>query len=226
MKKNNNKTLLQPEISMKSEAQIIRGGVSKQNVILISAVSLLIGFILGAVVAILKIQPMVEPKPASMVDPSVNESGKNITFSYEEDIRLAKSILEKDPKNLQALITLGNAYFDTDRYQEAIDAYSRALAIDPKNPDVRTDMGIMYRRLGQFDKAIEAFRQAAQDNPMHANSRFNLGVVLKYDKKDYLGAIKAWEEFLKLEQSLDPSDERPVMVRQEIESMKASLSKK
>jgi len=226
MKKNNNKTLLQPEISMKSEAQIIRGGVSKQNVILISAVSLLIGFILGAVVAILKIQPMVEPKPASMVDPSVNESGKNITFSYEEDIRLAKSILEKDPKNLQALITLGNAYFDTDRYQEAIDAYSKALVIDPKNADVRTDMGIMYRRLGQFDKAIEAFRQAAQDNPMHVNSRFNLGVVLKYDKKDYSGAIKAWEEFLKLEQLLDPSDERPIMVRQEIESMKASLSKK
>jgi len=221
-----NKTSYQNEFKGEKELQPPRGLVSKQNVILISAVSFLIGFILGAIVAILKIQPMVEPKPASMIDLSVKESGGNITFSYEEDIRLAKSILEKDPKNLQALITLGNAYFDTDRYQEAIDAYSRALAIDPKNPDVRTDMGIMYRKLGQFDKAIEAFRQAAQDNPMHANSRFNLGVVLKYDKKDYLGAIKAWEEFLKLEQSLDPSDERPVMVRQEIESMKASLSKK
>jgi len=206
------------------ESQTPRGLVSKQNVILISAVSLLIGFILGAVVAILKIQPMVSPTQPSMIGSTVGESEKN-KFNYEEEIRLAKSILEKDPKNLQALITLGNTYFDTDRYREAIDAYSRALAIDPKNPDVRTDMGIMYRRLGQFDKAIEAFRQAAQDNPMHANSRFNLGVVLKYDKKDYLGAIKAWEEFLKLEQLLDPSDERPVMVRQEIESMKASLLK-
>jgi cytochrome c-type biogenesis protein CcmH/NrfG len=223
MKKN--KTVFQPEISMKSEAQNILRGVNKQHVILIAAVSLLIGFILGAVVAILKIQPMVSPTPPSMVGSTVRESEKN-KADYEEDIRLAKSVLEKDPKNLQALITLGNVYFDTDRYQEAIDAYSKALAIDPKNPDVRTDMGIMYRRLGQFDKAIEAFRQAAQDNPMHANSRFNLGVVLKFDKKDYLGAIKAWEEFLKLEQLLDPSDERPVMVRQEIESMKASLSKK
>jgi cytochrome c-type biogenesis protein CcmH/NrfG len=79
--------------------------------------------------------------------------------------------------------------------------------------------------LGQFDKAIEAFRQVASENPMHVNSRFNLGVVLKYDKKDYPGAIQAWEEFLKLEALLDPGDERPIMVRQEIESMKKSLRK-
>ena len=87
-------------------------------------------------------------------------------------------------------------------------------------------MGIMYRKLGQFDKAIEAFRQAAQDQPMHANSRFNWGIVLKYDKNDLKGAIQAWEEFLKLEPLLDPGDERPIMVKKEIEAMKTSLSKK
>ena len=202
------------------------GGVSKGNVILIAFVCLLVGFILGATVAILKTQPMVVPTPAPMVGPTVKESGKNITADYEEEIRAAKSILEKDRNNLQALISLGNAYFDADQYQQAIDAYSKALSIDPKNPDVRTDMGIMYRKLGQFEKALEAFRRAVQDNPKHINSRFNLGVVLKYDKKDFQGAIQAWEEFLKLEPLLDPGDERPIMVRQEIESMKASLANK
>jgi len=49
---------------------------------------------------------------------------------------------------------------------------------------------------------------------------------MKYDKKDYPGAIQAWQEFLKLEELLDPGDERPIMVKQEIESMKASLSKR
>jgi len=222
MKKN--RAISQPEILVKREPQTIHGGVSKQNVILIAAVSLLVGFILGAIVAILKTQPMVAPTPASMVGPTVKEPGKNMTADYEEDIRLARSILEKDPRDLQALITLGDAYFDTDRYQEAIDAYSKALAIDPKNPDVRTDMGIMYRKLGQFDKAIQAFRQASRENPMHVNSRFNLGIVLKYDKNDFAGAIQAWEEFLKLEPLLDPGDERAAMVKQEIEAMKASLA--
>jgi len=210
-----------------SKAEICEGGgVSKGNVILIAFVCLLVGFILGATVAILKTQPRVAPTPAPMVDPTVKESGKNITADYEEEIRAAKSILEKDRDNLQALISLGNAYFDTDQYQQAVEAYSKALSIDPKNPDVRTDMGIMYRKLGQFDKALEAFRQAARDQPMHVNSRFNLGVALKYDKKDFMGAIQAWEEFLKLESLLDPDDERPVMVKQEIESMKASLANK
>ena len=208
-----------------SKAEICEGGgVSKGNVILIAFVCLLVGFILGATVAILKTQPRVAPTPAPMVDPTVKESGKNITADYEEEIRAAKSILEKDRDNLQALISLGNAYFDTDQYQQAVEAYSKALSIDPKNPDVRTDMGIMYRKLGQFDKALEAFRQAARDQPMHVNSRFNLGVALKYDKKDFMGAIQAWEEFLKLESLLDPDDERPVMVRREIESMKKSIA--
>lgn len=218
--KKKNKVASQPEISVKSDFSAIRVGVRKQNVVLIAAVSLLVGFILGATVAILKMSR------ESEVVTSEGGSQKESPANYEEDIRLAKSILEKDPRNLEALITLGNAYFDTDRYQEAIQAYSRALAIDPKNPDVRTDMGIMYRKLGQFDKALETFRQAAQDQPLHVNSRFNIGIVLKYDKNDFVGAIEAWKEFLKLEELLDPGDQRPVMVRQEIESMKASLSKK
>jgi len=216
MKKN--KTLSQPEIPVKSEPSIIDAGLSKNKVILIAFVCLLVGFILGVTVAILK------TTRDSKVVASTGNPQEESSVNHEEDIRLAKSILEKNPRDLQALIILGNAYFDTDRYQEAIDTYSKALAIDPKNPDVRTDMGIMYRKLAKFDKALEAFRRAAQDNPTHNNSRFNLGVVLKHDKKDFLGAIQAWEEFLKLEPLLDPDDERPIMVRQEIESMKASLA--
>ena len=222
MKKN--REVLKPEIRLKNEKENIQRGVSKGNVILIGFVCLVVGFILGAIVAILKTQPMVAPTPAPMVGPTVKESGKNIiTADYEGEIQLSKSILEKDPNNVQALINLGNAYFDTERYQEAIDAYSRALVINPKNSDVRTDMGIMYRKLGQFDKALDAFRQAAQYDPRHFNSRFNLGIVLENDKKDFQAAIQAWEDFLKV---VSPGDERATMVKQEIEAMKAALSKK
>lgn len=84
-------------------------------------------------------------------------------------------------------------------------------------------MGIMYRKLGQFDKAVEAFRQAAQYDPRHLNSRFNRGIVLENDKKDFQAAIQAWEDFLKV---VSPNDERVTMVRQEIQAMKAAVSKK
>ena len=65
------------------------------------------------------------------------------------------SILKDDPKNLKALIELGNAYFDSAQFDKAIETYAKALTMDPKNADVRTDMGIMYRRKGNFDRAIE-----------------------------------------------------------------------
>jgi cytochrome c-type biogenesis protein CcmH/NrfG len=215
MKKN--REVLKPEIRLKNEKENIQRGVSKGNVILIGFVCLIVGFILGATVAILKTST--EPKLAT----SVEEPKQTRSIDNEEEIQLSKSILEKDPNNVQALINLGNAYFDTERYQEAIDAYSRALVINPKNSDVRTDLGIMYRKSGQFDKALETFRRAAQDNPRHLNSRFNLGIVLEYDKKDFQAAIQAWEDFLKV---VSPDDERVTMVRQEIQAMKAAVSKK
>jgi cytochrome c-type biogenesis protein CcmH/NrfG len=214
MKKN--REVLESEIRLKSEKNNIQRGVSKGNVILIGFVCLLVGFILGATVAILKTSK--EPK----LETSAEEPKQSRSADNEEEIRLSKSVLEKDPNNLQVLINLGNAYFDTDRYQDAINAYSRVLSLEPENPDVRTDMGIMYRKLGQFDKAIEAFRRAATDDAEHMNSRFNLGVTLKYDKGDFQGAVQAWEEFLKLE----PNGERATTVKQEIEAMKAILSKK
>jgi len=222
MKKN--REVSKSESRLKSGNDNVHRGVSRGNVMLIAFVCLLVGFILGATVAILKTsrQPMVAPTAASM-EPSVGGPGKNTTVDYEGEIQLSKSILGKDPNNLQALINLGNAYFDTERYQEAIDAYSKALAINPKNPDVRTDMGIMYRKLGQFGNALAAFRQAAHDDPKHLNSRFNLGIVLEYDKKDFQAAIQAWEDFLKV---ASPNDERVTMVRQEIQAMKAAISKK
>ena len=181
MKKN--REVLKSEIRLKSEKNNIQRGVSKGNVILIGFVCLLVGFILGATVAILKTSR--EPKLAT----SAEEPKQSRSIDNEEEIRLSKSILEKDSNNLQTLISLGNAYFDTDRYQDAIEAYSKALATDPRNPDVRTDRGIMYRKLKQFDKAVEDFRRAARDDPKHLNSRFNLGVALKNDMNDYPGAI-------------------------------------
>jgi len=132
-------------------------------------------------------------------------------------IQTLKEIVKKDPKNLPAWVELGNLYFDTDQPKEAIDAYSHYLAVKPDNPDVRTDMGIMYRKLGQFDKALEEFRKAARSDPKHVNSRYNIGLVLLHDKQDIQGAIKAWEEYLKV----DPNSERAQRIKAQMEKMKS-----
>ena len=197
--------------------------MKKETVILMVVIAFLIGFISGATVAILrgtkgaeKAAVVQKPQMAPLGAPAPAPPARD-SIEVASQIQTLKEIVKKDPKNLPAWVELGNLYFDTDQPKEAIEAYSRYLAAKPDNPDVRTDMGIMYRKLGQFDRALEEFRKAARSDPKHVNSRYNIGLVLLHDKQDIQGAIKAWEEYLKV----DPNSEKSQRIRAQIEKMKS-----
>ena len=118
---------------------------------------------------------------------------------YEESIRNFRALLRKEPDNLIILIALGNAYFDIGRDLDAIEVYRKALSIHPNNVAVRTDLGTLYRRIGQPDRAVEEYRKSLAIDPRHSISRYNMGVVLFWDKKDMKGAIRIWEELLRID---------------------------
>ena len=192
--------------------------MKKETVILAVVIAFLVGFITGATVAILKGKKGVEgpamvqkPQTAPMPAPPGPSP-----LEVASKIETLKEIVKKDPKNLPAWVELGNLYFDSNQPKEAIEAYSQYLAIKPDNADVRTDMAIMYRNLGEMDRALEQFQKAAQSDPKHVNSRYNIGIVLLHDKQDIKGAIKAWEEYLKV----DPKSERAERVRAQMENLK------
>ena len=198
--------------------------MKKETVILMVVIALLVGFAIGATVGILYMISRGEKGfegVATVQKPQIAPPGAPAPAPPNRDevasqIQTLKEIVKKDPKNLAAWVELGNLYYDSDQPKEAIEAYSRYLTIKPDNPDVRTDRGIMYRKLGQVDKAVEEFRKAAQSDPKHANSRYNIGIVLLHDKKDIKGAIKAWEEYLKV----DPNSEKAQRIKTQIEKMK------
>lgn len=184
--------------------------MKKELAFLLIGLAFITGIILGVVVTVYYEEKYFRPAqflPATM-DTKINNQ-----------IEQLKSILRNNPQDLPTLIALGNAYFDTNQFDQAIEVYSQALKIDPQNADVRTDLGIMYRRKGDSDRAIAEFRRAAQDNPQHFNSRYNLGVVLLHDKGDLKGAISAWEDYLKIE----PSGPRADNLRGQIEKLKTMI---
>ena len=196
--------------------------MKKERVILYVVIAFIIGFISGATVAILKgsggAQRSVKVQKPQMTPqgvPSPAPQGPS-PMEVASKIEALKDIVKKDPKNVSAWVELGNVYFDADQPKEAIDAYSRYLAIKPDNADVRTDLGIMYRKAGELDKALSEFKKAAEIDPKHINSRYNLGIVLLHDKQDIKGAIKAWEDYLKV----DPKSERAERIRTQMEKMK------
>jgi tetratricopeptide (TPR) repeat protein len=184
-------------------------------------IAFLVGFITGATVAILKgkkgaARPVaVQQPPATPGTAPVAPPPGPPPEEVNARIQALKGIVQKDPKNLSALVELGNLYFDSDQPREAVEAYSKYLAVKPDNADVRTDMGIMYRKLGDSDRALQEFRKAAQNDSKHVNSRYNIGVVLLHDKQDIKGAIKAWEDYLRV----DSNSERAVRVKAQMERM-------
>ena len=105
--------------------------------------------------------------------------------------------VNKDPNDFDALVKLGNLYYDGQQFPSAIQYYERALAIHPDNPDVRTDMGTAYWYTGNSDKALAAMETSLKYRPGHPQTLFNLGWVRWQGKQDPKGAIEAWQQLLK-----------------------------
>ena len=131
-----------------------------------------------------------------------NEQAKSI-LSLEQEVAI-------NPTNVDAWTQLGNVYFDTGNFAKAIRAYEKSLELSPGNPNVLTDLGVMYRRNGQPGKALEAFDKAIAIAPSHEQSRFNKGIVLRYDMNDREGAIKAWEDLLRINPSAVAPNGQPL----------------
>ena len=141
-------------------------------------------------------------------------------IKLSRDIAQLEDIVKKDPKNYQALVQIGNDYFDLGEAQKSVDAYGKALAIKDGDPNVLTDMGVMYRQLQEFPKALAAFRKAAAASPTHPQSRKNIGVVLMHDLNDPKGAIAAWEDYLRVA----PNDPDAENIRRSIEELRGQAA--
>ena len=176
------------------------------------------GIVVGVVVTVFHEEKAPSP-PAGIASPSPANVPSPPAPDLSKQIDALQGILKGDPRNLKALVELGNLYFDTDQADKAIEAYTKALQVEPNNPDVRTDLGIMYRKKGDFDRAISEFKKAAQTDPGHVNSRYNLGVVLLHDKGDVKGAITAWEDYLKVE----PAGARADNIRTQMGKMREMI---
>lgn len=177
--------------------------------ILIAAVALIVGLLGGYLVFSIS-----TAGKGGQETPAI-PSGAGSPADYARRITEAEKIVAKEPRNLNAWISLGNDYFDTDQPQKAINAYAKALEIDPSNPNVLTDQGVMYRKVGWYDKAIANFEKAQKIDPNHLQSLYNMGIVYSMDLKQPEKAIAAWNRYLKI----DPNSPTAIQIRGMMEKM-------
>jgi len=137
-----------------------------------------------------------------------------------QQIEALKQKIEENPKDVEALVALGNMYFDANMPPGAIEYYSKALELKPEDANVWTDLGTMYRQDNQLEKSIECYEKAVKLDPQNKNAWFNIGIVYKFDKMDDQKALQAWKKFLTLVPTDDPHYQS---LKEEVSKMEASV---
>jgi cytochrome c-type biogenesis protein CcmH/NrfG len=105
--------------------------------------------------------------------------------------------VNRNPADYDALVKLGDLYYDGQQFPSAIQYYERAVAIHPENPDVRTDLGTAYWYTGNADQALAEMETSLKYKPGHPQTLFNMGWVKWQGKVDAKGAVDAWQKLLK-----------------------------
>ena len=171
-----------------------RAKESSGNLIIMAVICLAaglgIGYYFGRISGSARMPVAVGVQPqtgqSSLMDPAV----------FLQNEASLKSMLQSNPGDLNALIPLGNLYYDSGKFAEAVQYYGKALAADPNNVNVRTDLGTCYWNLGQADAAIGEFQKSLGVNPSHAQTLYNLGIVYLHGKNNAVEARKTWERLL------------------------------
>ena len=139
------------------------------------------------------------PAPAAASQSSTGGSAQQQAPQLDEGrVQALNTILEGDPKNVDATVQLGNVYFDAERWDDAIKWYGRALELDPRNADASTDLGVSYYYSNKPDEALAQFEKSLAISPTHTKTLLNKGIVLAFGKQDLKAAAAEWQKVVEL----------------------------
>lgn len=123
-------------------------------------------------------------------------TGSTAPVVDEGALRAYRDILARDPKNVQAAVSAANLLYDAQRYAEAIPLYQQAFALNPSDINISTDLGTALWYSGRPDEALAQYDKSLALNATHAQTLFNIGIVKSEGKRDYAGAVAAWEKLV------------------------------
>jgi len=94
---------------------------------------------------------------------------------------LYKQILQKDGKNLRALVGLASTYSYQQDFKKSFQTINKALRIDRHYRDAYVLKGSNYMQLGEKEKAISSYETAVQQDPTFYEAYFFLAKIYEGD---------------------------------------------
>jgi len=122
-------------------------------------------------------------------------------------IKYLKHSLEIYPNYGDALLLLGNAWYEYDKnYDSTMIAYKSLLRLNPNHKQVFTNVDIIFKNLDSTDYKLKVFSELEQINPNIFETNYNLGNLYGRFKNDIPHAIY----FLSRAAKLNPNEVAPL----------------
>ncbi|MGH7619583.1 MAG: tetratricopeptide repeat protein [Gemmatimonadaceae bacterium] len=129
-----------------------------------------------------------------------------------------RQALNRDDKNVEAWVNLGDSFNGMGYHAEAMSAYARANQLDPARAAVKTRISREYEAIGDTATARRYLEDAVKANPNDAPARYALGAYLQR-AHDYQGAVREFQAFVDLNTAPD-NQEFVVEMRRHINALK------
>ena len=105
-------------------------------------------------------------------------------IAAEVDYRKA---IAKSSENSAAPYNLGNAYYNSETYNEAFSRFKEAGEASTSKEDKHKayhNMGNVFMKNKDYAKAVEAYKEALRNNPTDEETRYNLALAKELLKKE------------------------------------------
>lgn len=117
--------------------------------------------------------------------------------SYEKALRSYREVLEADPVDIDAYMSLGNIYAIRGDYDKAVYSFQKAIEIDPGFTAAYLRSGDIYALTGDCDRALQSFEMVVWLRPSCGEGHWRLTML--YDKKkNYDKAAEHFNKFLRI----------------------------
>lgn len=113
------------------------------------------------------------------VESGIKESADKIRQGdLDGAIAQLKGMLDKNPKDANALFLIGMAYVKKKMYPEATGAFLQVTELAPNFAAAHHQLGVSYQGQDEPDKALEAYKKALDLDPANTDAFYNSGLIL------------------------------------------------
>lgn len=103
------------------------------------------------------------------------------TGRYLDAAKEYQKAVEADPKDINARVALGLAYYEAGKFGVAMSVFEKVVELDPKDRRGYNYLGNIYMDLGLYDEGLAAFTKLTELDPKNADAVTDLGAA--YFKK-------------------------------------------